>query len=144
MRVEARRRVLAPRDGVWELVGDLSRYDYFMADVERWDPASDLRTGCGSRWNMRIKVGSAPVGGLIEVVEYDEPGDLAWTGVTGIEQRGRWRLRERDDGSTDVTLRISFAAPGGVLRLVVERLAAYTLRQSLERTLERLAAQVEH
>ena len=42
---------------------------------------------CGSR--------SAEIGGLVEVVEYDEPRDLAWTSVTGIDQRGRWRLRER-------------------------------------------------
>ena len=43
---------------------------------------------------MRMHVGSADVGGLIEVVEYHPPGDLAWTSITGIDQRGRWRLRE--------------------------------------------------
>ena len=32
--------------------------------------------------------------------------DLAWTSVTGIDQRGRWRLRETDDGRTRVTLRL--------------------------------------
>ncbi len=143
MRVEATRRIAAPREVVWDWVGDLSRYDEFMADVQRWEQAGDLKTGCGSRWNMRIQIGSAPVGGLIEVVEYDEPGDLAWTGVTGIEQRGRWRLRERQPGITDVTLRISFASPGGFLRLFVERLAAPQLRGSLQRTLATLAARVE-
>ena len=143
MRVEATRRINASRDAVWDWVGDLSRYDEFMADVMRWEQAADVKTGCGSRWNMRIQVGSAPVGGLIEVVEYDEPGDLAWTGVTGIEQRGRWRLRERQPGCTEVTLRISFSSPGGFLRYFVERLAAPRLRGSLQRTLGNLAARVE-
>ena len=50
--------------------------------------------GLGSRYSMRMRVGSADVGGLIEVVEFDEPGDLSWTNVTGIDQRGRWRLRD--------------------------------------------------
>ena len=44
---------------------------------------------------MLLRVGSAEVGGLIEVVECVPNRDLAWTSVTGIDQRGRWRLRER-------------------------------------------------
>jgi hypothetical protein len=30
------------------------------------------------------KIGSAPVGGIIEVVEFDEAGDLAWVSITGV------------------------------------------------------------
>ena len=45
---------------------------------------------------MRMRVGSADIGGLIEVVECDPAADLAWTSITGIDQRGRWRLREAD------------------------------------------------
>ena len=41
-----------------------------------------------------MRVGSAEVGGLIETVEFGPERDLAWTSVTGIDQRGRWRLRE--------------------------------------------------
>ena len=40
-----------------------------------------------------MRVGSAEVGGLIEVVEFSPDCDLAWNSVTGIDQRGRWRLR---------------------------------------------------
>jgi len=29
------------------------------------------------------KIGSAPVGGIIEVVEFDEAGDLAWSASPG-------------------------------------------------------------
>ena len=46
-----------------------------------------------------MRVGSAEIGGLIEIVEFDEPGDMAWTSITGIDQRARWRLREADDGA---------------------------------------------
>ena len=49
-----------------------------------------------------MQVGSAEVGGLIEVVEYEAPRDLAWTSVIGIDQRGRWRVRVQEDGSTKV------------------------------------------
>ena len=39
--------------------------------------------GSGARFTMRMRVGSADVGGLVEVVECDEPRDMAWTSITG-------------------------------------------------------------
>ena len=59
-----------------------------------------------------MHVGSADVGGLIEIVEFDDGRDLAWTSVTGIDQRGRWRMRETPDGRTRVTLRPELRRPG--------------------------------
>ena len=67
---------------------------------------------------MRMHVGSADVGGLVEVVEFDEPGDMAWTSVTGIDQRGRWRLRETCGRPHRVTLRLTYDAPGGLLGMI--------------------------
>ena len=67
-----------------------------MTRVERQDattgPADE--PGCGARYRLLMHVGSADVGGLIEIVEFDTGRDLAWTSITGIDQRGRWRLRE--------------------------------------------------
>ena len=56
---------------------------------------------------MLIRVGAAEVGGLIEMVEWDEPYDIAWHSVTGVDQRGRFRIREQDNGSA----RSSSASP---------------------------------
>ena len=62
---------------------------------------------------MLLRVGSAEVGGLIEVVEFARDADLAWTSITGIDQRGRWRLRPANDGRTTVTtLRLSYGVAG--------------------------------
>ena len=64
-----------------------------MSGITRWDADGEATTGLGARRRMLIKAGSAEVGGLIEMVEWDEPNDLAWSSVTGIDQRGRFRLR---------------------------------------------------
>ena len=93
-------------------------------------PAADT-TRLGARYSMRMKVGSAEVGGVVEVVEFDEPGDLSWTNVTGIDQRGRWRLRETSDGRTRVTLRLSYDAPGGVLGMISDRVSGADGRPQL-------------
>ena len=61
---------------------------------------------------MLIRVGAAEVGGLIEFVEWARERDMAWTSVTGVDQRGRWRVREIDDGRTRVELRYAYGVAG--------------------------------
>ena len=48
----------------------------------------------GARYTVHWKVGSVPIGGVIEVVEFDPPRELSWVGLTGVSQRGRFRLRD--------------------------------------------------
>src|SRR5438046_1290682 len=106
MRIERKCVIDAPREKVWEIVSDPARYPRFMHGITRFDTEGQKKRGLGARYSMRMRVGSADVGGLVEVVEFDEPADMAWTSITGVDQRGRWRLRETDDGRTRVTLRL--------------------------------------
>src|ERR1700759_2899946 len=112
MRVERRRVIKADRHLVWKVVGDPDRYPEFMANLERWETSNDQPAGVGARYTVHWKIGSVPVGGLIELVEFDDSRDLAWVGITGITMRGRIRLRESADGETKVTFRLSYQAPG--------------------------------
>jgi len=145
MRVGAQIDVAAPPAAVWEVITDPSRYLHFMAGVTRWEVADDGAGGLGARYRMLMRVGSAEIGGLIEVVEWDERCDLAWTSVTGIDQRGRWRLRERPGGRTRVELRLAYGVAGsGVLGWVAEHVGAPTVRGHLRRSLQQLKRQVEH
>ena len=144
MRVGAAIDISAPADAVWEYVSDPERYLHFMSGVTRWEVVSDEPRGLGARYRMLFRVGSAEVGGLIEVIEYVECRDVAWTSVTGLDQRGRWRLRERDAGRTHVELRLSYGVAGaGLFGSLAERVAAPTVRGHLERTVQQLKRQVE-
>ena len=116
-----------------------------MSGVTRWEVDGEQRTGLGARYRMLMRVGSAEVGGLIEVVEWDEPRDMAWTSVTGVDQRGRWRLRELDDGRTRVELRFAYGVAGaGITGWIAELVAAPQLGGHLRRSLHQLKRQVEH
>jgi len=143
VRVEKQIRVDAPPERVWDFISEPLNYEHFMAGITRWDVQGERRTGAGARYAMRMKVGSAEVGGLIEVVEFDAPHDLAWTAITGIDQRGRWRLRPRADGGTDVTLRLSYHAEGGLLGVITDRVAAPIVGGNLKRSLQELRRRVE-
>jgi acyl-CoA synthetase (AMP-forming)/AMP-acid ligase II/carbon monoxide dehydrogenase subunit G len=142
MRVERSIQIAASREQVWELVSSPDNYPGFLHGLSRLERKNESE-GCGARFSMRMRVGSADVGGLIEIVEFDEPGDMAWTSITGIDQRGRWRLRKADDGRTKVTFRLSWDAPGGLLGSLTDRLAAPMVAQNLEQTLQNLRKELE-
>jgi uncharacterized membrane protein len=145
VRVEECIEVNAPPALVWAVVSDPERYLHFMSGVTRWSVDGEVATGLGARYRMLMRVGSAEVGGLIEVVEFKEERDLAWNSVTGVDQRGRWRLRERDGGRTKVEFRLQYGVAGsGVLGWVAEQLGAPIVRQNLSRSLSQLKRQVEH
>ena len=145
MRSEATIEVAAPPQAVWDFISDPSRALHYMAGITRWEVVSDKPNGLGARYRILLRVRSAEVGGLVEVVEYSEPRDLAWTSVTGIDQRGRWRLRERPGGRTNVTFRLSYGVAGaGIFGALAERIAAPTVQDHLNRTVRQLKRQVEH
>ncbi len=151
MRINSSVIVRAPRSEVWEQITDPARYPEFMSGITRWElqapgaapvgdlAAPDARIGLGSRIRMLIRVGSAELGGLIEIVECKERGDMAWSSVTGIDQRGRWRLREAGPDLTRVELRYSYGVAGaGIGGLLAERVGAPILRTHLRSSLHAL------
>jgi uncharacterized membrane protein len=145
MRVAAQVTVSAPAEAVWRIVSDPARYLDFMSGITRWEVASDEPTGLGARYRMLLRVGSAEIGGLIEIVEFSEPRDLAWTSVTGLDQRGRWRLREASEGRTRVELRLAYGVAGsGLAGWLAEHIAAPTVSGHLRRSLQQLKRLVEH
>ena len=145
MRVQAQIEISAPPELIWDYITDPGRALHFLSGVTRWEVAGDQASGLGSRYRMLMRVGSAEIGGLVEVVEYTENCDMAWTSVTGLDQRGRWRLRERPSGRTHVELRLSYGVAGsGIFGWVAEQIAAPTVRGHLRRSLQQLKRQVEH
>ena len=146
MRVKSSITVKAPRPLVWETIADPDRYLEFMAGITRWEleGGAEGKLELGSRIRMLIQVGAAEVGGLIEVVECKECSDMAWSSVTGVDQRGRWRLRDTGSGLTRVELRYSYGvAGGGIGGLLAERVAAPILRRRLRQSLIALKLIVE-
>jgi uncharacterized protein YndB with AHSA1/START domain len=132
MRVGSTIDISAPPEQVWEFIVDPERYLHFMHGITRWEVTSDQRKGLGARYRMLMRVGSAEVGGLVEVTEYDEPRDMAWNSVTGVDR-------------THVELRLSYGVAGaGLLGWLSERLSAPQVEGNLRRSLQQLKRAVEH
>jgi uncharacterized membrane protein len=145
VRVSASTQVIAPIDRVWSIVSDPARALSFMSGVTRWEVEGERRTGLGARYRVLLRIGAAEIGGLIEMVEWDEPSEIAWSSVVGIDQRGRWRLRELPRGRTRVELRMAYGVAGaGLSGWLAERLAAPTISAQLHRSLAQLKRLVEH
>jgi len=143
MRVGRRCVINADRDAVWKIVSDPDCYPLFMTNLERWKRANEQPSGVGARYTVHWKIGSVPVGGLIEVVEFDDGRDLAWVGITGVTLRRRIRLRNGADGQTKVTFRLWYQAPGGILGYIADRIAVRQVGRTPAETLKSLKELVE-
>jgi uncharacterized membrane protein len=144
MRIAEKIDVAAAPELVWQQVSDPARVLDFFAGVTRWEVEGSRRTGLGARYRMLLRVRSAEVGGLIEIVEFAPGRDLAWTSVTGVDQHGRWRLRPLPDGGTRVELRLQYGvAGGGIWSWLSEQLAGPIVRGNVKRTLRQLKRAVE-
>ncbi len=145
MRVCESITVSAPPDDVWQVVSDPERVLSFMSGVTRWEVAGSEPTGLGARYRVLFRVGSAEMGGLIEIVEWTPGQELAWTSVTGVDQRGRWRLRDRGAQGTRVEIRLAYGVAGsGLSGWLAERIAAPIISAHLRRSLRQLKRLVEY
>jgi uncharacterized membrane protein len=145
MRVSANTVIAAPPERVWDVICDPQRVLSFYSGVTRWEVEGDLERGLGARYRVLFRIGAAEIGGLIEMVEWDEPCEIAWTSVLGVDQRGRWRLRPMPGGRTRVELRMQYGVAGsGLFGWLAERVSGPTLSGHLRRTLQALKRLVEH
>jgi uncharacterized membrane protein len=145
MRLNESVAVSASPQTVWDYLADPENYLRFMSGITRWEVVGERANGLGARYRMLVQVGAAEVGGLIEIVEWTEPYDIAWHSVTGVDQRGRWRIRGEGDERTKIEFRFMYGVVGGgPAGLLTEFAAAPTLRRHMRRTLQQLKRQVEH
>ena len=84
-----------------------------MSGITRWEVVGSKRSGLGARYRMLLRVGSAEVGGLIEVVEFaatpTSPGrrsPASTSAAAGACAAGN------DGRSTVTTLRLSYGVAG--------------------------------
>jgi uncharacterized membrane protein len=143
MRVERLRVIDADRHAVWKVVSDPDCYPEFMASLERWETETEGPVRLGARYTVHWKIGSVPIGGVVEVVDFDPARDLAWIGITGVSLRGRFRLRDTDDGRTNLTFRLAYESAGGILGLIADRVASRQVGRNMTETLKNLKRIVE-
>ena len=145
MRINESVTISAPPKTVWDYIADPENYLRFMSGITHWEVTGDRANGLGARYRILIRVGAAEIGGLIEMIEWEEPYDIAWHSVTGVDQRGRWRIREQDDGRSRVEFRFAYGVVGGgPAGWLSELAAAPLLRRQMRRTLQQLKRQIEH
>jgi len=143
MRVERGCIVNADPDTVWKVLSDPDRYPSLLPHLERWETLTEGPLELGSRYTVLWKIGSIPVGGVVEVVEFDTARDLAWINISGVTHRGRFRLRAAGPSRTLVTFRLAYHSDGGLLGLIAARVAARWVGRSLEESLENLRRLLE-
>jgi uncharacterized membrane protein len=114
-----------------------------MASLERWETLTEGPVRKGARYTVHWKIGSVPIGGVVEVSEFDAARDLAWIGISGVSLRGRFRIRDSGDGDTKVVFRLAYESAGSLLGLIADRVAARQVGRNMTETLKNLKRMVE-
>ncbi|MFG1934766.1 SRPBCC family protein [Mycobacterium sp. NPDC048908] len=143
MRVQRRCVIDADPDTVWKAVSDPDCYPQFMASLERWEQVTEGPAKKGARYTVHWKIGSVPIGGVVEVSEFDPSHDLAWIGISGVSLRGRFRIRDAGDGRTKVIFRLAYESAGNLLGIIADRVAARQVGRNMSATLKNLKQMVE-
>jgi uncharacterized membrane protein len=142
MHIEESIDIEGTREEVWKYVSQPECYEEFMFG-SHWAPVNGEPTsGPRARFRISIEVRSIDLGGVVEVVEWDPPHEFTWTSITGIDQRGRWILRDCPTG-TMATVRASYQVPGGILAVVASQLSKPLIRRDLRRSVRALKETVE-
>ena len=135
MRIERECIVNARRKAVWDVIATLPEHPQVLAGVTAWKPLDDKPMDVGSRIEARMRVGSAELNSRVEITEWTDGCDLAWTSLTGVDHRGRFTLRDGDDADhTIVRFRITYAPPGGVFGLLAGRAARAIMQANVDAT----------
>ena len=142
MRIEESIEVEAPTGRVWRLIEDpaaLTGLDDGLS-IEA-DPETP-NGGLHSRYRVLVRVGPVPVGADVEIVELTPDRELAWTSLTGVDQRFRLRLRELGPKRSRLVLRFGYSSPGPLG--ILADLASYgRVRSTLRRLLVAVKSEAE-
>jgi uncharacterized membrane protein len=142
MRIEESIEVDAPTDRVWQLIQDpaaLTDLDDGLS-IEA-DPETP-KGGLHARYRVLWRVGPVPVGTDVEIVELTPGRELAWTSLTGLDHRFRFRLRELDGGRARLVLRFGYNS-AGPLGLLADLVAYGRVRATLRRLLAAVKSEAE-
>ena len=142
MRIEESVEVGAPTDRVWRLIEDpaaLTGLDEGL--IIETDPETP-EPGLDARYRAVWHVGPVPIGGDVEIVELTPGRELAWTSLTGVDHRFRFRIRELYGSRTRLVLRFGYSSPGPLG--ILADLASYgRVRATLRRLLAAVKAEAE-
>jgi uncharacterized protein YndB with AHSA1/START domain len=142
MRLEESIEVDAATERVWQLIEDPAALagldDGLRIEADPETPKSGLH----ARYRVLWRVGPVPIGADIEIVEFTPGRELAWTSLTGIDHRFRFRLRELDGGRARLVLRFGYSSAGPLGPLA--DLASYgRVRATLRRLLVAVKSEAE-
>jgi uncharacterized membrane protein len=142
MRIEEQIEVDAATDRVWRLIEDPAALtgldDGLSIEADPETPNGGLR----ARYRVLFHVGPVPIGTDVEIVELTPGRELAWTSLTGLDHRFRFRLRELDGSRTRLVLRFGYSS-AGPLGLLADLVAYGRARATLRRLLAALKAEAE-
>jgi uncharacterized membrane protein len=134
---EARIRIAAPVERVFDFVADYRNVPRVLDGISRWEPVTERSRGAGARFDVEMRTLGVPLENVLVLDRWEPPRAIGWHSEAGlIEQRGGWTFTAAGDG-VEVVLRIAYQPRGAALGNLLASRADGLVRRRLEQALER-------
>jgi uncharacterized membrane protein len=141
MRIEESIEVEAPTETVWKLIEDPAALTGLDGGLSIEADPDTPNGGLHARYRVFVHVGPVPVGSDVEIVELTPGRELAWTSLTGVDHRFRFRLREID-GRAQLILRFGYSSHGP-FGIFADLVSYGRVRATMRRLLAAVKAEAE-
>lgn len=142
MRIEVKRAVAVSPDEAWDVVSDPCAIGSLSDAVIVHELEEGSTPGIGTRYRVLLRVGPVPVGGNVEIIEFEKAREMSWTTLTGVDHRLRLRLREHPDGGSWLIIRFSYDSPG-ILGSFVDVVSFPVVRGTIQELLDEIVERLE-
>lgn len=142
MRIEARVAVEASPAEVWDVVSDPCVIGGLSDTLIVEELETGSTPGVGTRYRALMQIGPVPVGGNVEIIEFEPARDMSWTTLTGVDHRLRIRLREHLDGGTWLTVRFAYDSPG-IFGGVADIVSFPAVRRAIHELADQIATRID-
>jgi fatty-acyl-CoA synthase len=142
MRIEVKRAVSVNPAEAWDVVSDPCAIGSLSDALIVHELEEGSTPGIGTRYRVLLRVGPVPVGGNVEIIEFEKAREMSWTTLTGVDHRLRIRLREHPDGGSWIIIRFGYDTPG-VLGSVVDLVSFPSVRSTIQELLDEIVERLE-
>ena len=135
--------IKCPPERAFDWFADHRHVAEVLEGVSRWQPVGGQTRGVGARYNVEMDALGFPLKSVLKLDRWQRPNEIGWVSESGlIKQEGGFTFKKVKQG-VQVELRIAYVPPASFLGAAIARRLDITVRQRLERALEKIRDTLE-
>jgi hypothetical protein len=127
----------------FDFFADYRHVALVLDGVSKWEPLGKKTRGVGARFSVEMTAFRFPLKSVLRLNTWSSPKHIGWVSESGlIRQEGGFTFTKVEPG-VRIALRIAYEPPAAFIGGAIARRVDWTVRDRLERALERIRETLE-